>query len=67
MGMHLTNSATDEFDHDRGMALIAREQEAVNDFHGAIQRILAGTCGICETTKVQIPVGRLCALPGWLA
>lgn len=62
-GMHPADSATDEYDHDFGLALLAREEHALRDVQEAIYRILAGTYGICEATKKPIPARRLRALP----
>ena len=62
-GMHLADSATDEFEHDVALALLAREQNALSDVNDAITRILDGRYGICEATGAKIPARRLRALP----
>jgi RNA polymerase-binding transcription factor DksA len=62
-GTHLADSATDEFDHDLALVLLAREEHALREVQEAIYRILSGTYGICEMTKKPIPARRLRAVP----
>ena len=61
--MHPADSATDEFDHDLALTLLAREQDALNEVNEAIERILQGTYGLCLATQHAIPAQRLRALP----
>lgn len=61
--LHIADSATDEFDHDMAMALLAVEQATLSEVEDAIQRIYAGTYGVCEATGKRIPANRLRALP----
>ena len=60
---HPADSATDEFEHDVALALLAREENALSDVTDAITRILEGRYGICEACGVKIPAKRLRALP----
>lgn len=60
---HAADSATDEFDHDLGLALLAHEENALGDVSEAITRILNGRYGICEATGRRIPASRLRAVP----
>jgi RNA polymerase-binding transcription factor DksA len=61
--MHLADSATDEFDHDLALAMLAREESAVTEINDAITRILENRYGHCEETGEKIPAARLRALP----
>lgn len=61
--LHIADSATDEFDHDMAMALLAFEQGTLSEVEDAIQRIHAGTFGVCEATGKRIPADRLRAVP----
>lgn len=61
--MHLADSATDEFDHDLALAMLAREESAVTEINDAITRILERRYGLCEETGERIPAARLRALP----
>jgi RNA polymerase-binding transcription factor DksA len=60
---HAADSATDEFEHDVALALLAREENSLRDVNDAITRILEGRYGICEATGEKIPASRLRALP----
>lgn len=62
-GMHAADSATDEFEHDVALTLLAREENALRDVNDAITRILEGRYGVCEISGVAIPGSRLRALP----
>jgi RNA polymerase-binding transcription factor DksA len=62
-GVHPADSATDEFDHDLGLTILAREENSLREVQDAIARIHGGTYGICEATKHPIPASRLRALP----
>jgi len=62
-GLHPADSGTDEFDHDLGLTMLAREENSLHEVQDAIQRILGGTYGICEVTKNEIPAARLRAIP----
>ena len=61
--MHPADSASDEFDHDFSLALLARKENALAEINDAITRILEGRYGICEATKTRIPAARLRAVP----
>lgn len=60
---HLADSATDEFEHDRAMALLTREEHALRDVSDALRRIERGTYGVCELSGKKIPAARLRAVP----
>jgi RNA polymerase-binding transcription factor DksA len=61
--LHAGDSASDEVDHDVALALLAAEQNALNDVNDAIARIERGTYGVCEASQAPIPAARLRALP----
>jgi len=54
---------TDTFDRDFALSLVSSEQEALSEIEAAIQRIKAGTYGICEHTGKPIAKERLLAVP----
>jgi RNA polymerase-binding transcription factor DksA len=58
-----TDGGTDSFDRDFALSLVANEQEALAEIEAAIQRIKAGTYGVCEVTEKPIPKERLLAVP----
>lgn len=58
-----TDGGTDSFDRDFALSLVANEQEALAEIEAAIQRIKAGTYGVCEQTEKPIPKERLLAVP----
>ena len=62
-GMHLADSATDEFDHAFALSQLGAQQSALDEVENAIQRIVAGTYGVCEATGNPIPAARLRAVP----
>ena len=53
----------DKFDRDFIKALLAQEADALGEINAAIERILHGEYGICETTGERIPAARLRAAP----
>lgn len=61
--MHEADSATDEFDHDLALTLLAADQSALTEIADAIQRIVDGTYGTCQATGVRLPKERLRAIP----
>ena len=61
--MDMADSASDEFDHNLALGILAHEQDALFEVDAAIQRILDGTYGICEKTGKAIPEARLKIVP----
>ncbi len=57
------DSATDEFDHALILREFSAEQDALLELDAALQRILAGTYGICEESGASIPALRLRSVP----
>jgi RNA polymerase-binding transcription factor DksA len=62
-GQHMADAGTDTFDRDFALSMVANEQEALSEIEAAIQRIHAGTYGICEVTGKPISKERLIAVP----
>ena len=62
-GDDAADSATDEFDHNLAIGLLAHEEDALYEIDASIQRILDGTYGICEITGKPIPQDRLRVVP----
>jgi len=62
-GQHMADAGTDTFDRDFALSLVSNEQEALSEIDAAIQRIKAGTYGICEVTQKPIAKERLLAVP----
>jgi RNA polymerase-binding transcription factor DksA len=62
-GQHMADAGTDTFDRDFALSMVANEQEALSEVEAAIQRIKAGTYGVCESTGKPIAKDRLMAVP----
>ena len=62
-GQHMADAGTDTFDRDFALSMVANEQEALSEVEAAIQRLKAGTYGICEVTQKPIAKERLLAVP----
>jgi DnaK suppressor protein len=61
--MHMADAATDSFDRDLALTLLAMDQNAIGEIDAAIQRIREGRYGLCELTGKSIPRKRLEAIP----
>ena len=61
--LDIADAATDQFDHDVALGLIAAEQDTLFEIEVALNRIRAGTYGLCELTAKPIPAARLRAIP----
>jgi len=62
-GQHMADAGTDTFDRDFALSLVSSEQDALSEIEAAIQRIKAGTYGVCEVTQQPISRERLMAVP----
>jgi RNA polymerase-binding transcription factor DksA len=58
-----TPQAADQFDRDFIRALLAREADGLEEINAAIDRILRGDYGVCESTGRPIAAARLRAAP----
>lgn len=61
--MNPVENTTDEFDHEIALSLLTREHHPLREIDAALQRILAGSYGICEESGTPIPAGRLHVVP----
>jgi DnaK suppressor protein len=59
----IAEAATDSFDRDLALSLLAMEQNAVGEIDAALQRMRDGRYGVCELTGKLIPRARLEAIP----
>lgn len=62
-GMDDADSASDEFEHDLALGILAHEEDTLFEVDAAIQRILDGSYGVCEATGKAIPDARLRVVP----
>ncbi len=60
---HMADAGTDTFDRDFALSMVSSEQDALQEIEAAIDRIFAGTYGICEMTGKRIRDERLMAVP----
>jgi DnaK suppressor protein len=61
--LHMADAGTDSFDRDFVLSRASAEQDALYEINEALDRIRAGTYGICELTGKPIQAGRLEAIP----
>lgn len=61
--MDPADSASDEFDHNLALGMLAHEHDALYEIDAAIERIMNGRYGVCEDTGRAIPAQRLRAVP----
>src|SRR6266481_4579149 len=60
---HMADAGTDSYDRDFALSMLSSDQNALYEIDEAIDRIEAGTYGICELTGKPIPPERLTAIP----
>ncbi|HVU99870.1 MAG TPA: TraR/DksA C4-type zinc finger protein, partial [Verrucomicrobiae bacterium] len=60
---HMADAGTDTFDRDLALGVLSTQQDAVYEIEQALERIRAGTYGICEATRKPIEKSRLQAIP----
>ena len=60
---HLADLGTETFEQDRNLELAERASVEISEIDEALERLKAGTYGICETCGQPIPPERLSALP----
>jgi RNA polymerase-binding transcription factor DksA len=61
--LHMADAGTDEYDRDLALGVLSSEQDAIYQIDQALDRIRAGTFGICELTGKPIDPARLEAVP----
>jgi RNA polymerase-binding protein DksA len=60
---HMADHGSDNFEQDFTLSLVESERRELFEIDRALQRIEAGTYGICEGTGAPIPRPRLEAIP----
>jgi DnaK suppressor protein len=63
MPIHMADLGTDNFDQEFSLELMNSERRLLVEIDDALNRITAGTYGICEGTGKPIPKARLEAQP----
>lgn len=62
-GIDAAEAAQDESEHAVVLAELLVESERLSEIDAALERLRAGTYGICERTGKPIPAARLRAIP----
>ncbi len=62
-GEHQADAGSDAYDRDFALSLLSKEQNGLYEIEQALERIDAGTYGICEMSYKVIPILRLEAIP----
>ena len=63
LSVNSADSGTQAFDRDVAISMVAGEQESLHEVEAALDRIFAGTYGLCEETGKPIKQDRLRAVP----
>ena len=63
MPTHMADLGTDNYEQEFTLNLIQTEQETLRDIQDALEKIEAGTYGLCESCEAPISKTRLKALP----
>lgn len=61
--LHMADAGTDEFDRDFALSILSSDQNAMYEIDAALDRIRAGTYGVCEISGQPIEAERLLAIP----
>jgi DnaK suppressor protein len=61
--LHMADAGTDTYDRDFALSMASSEQSTIYEIEQAINRIRAGTYGLCELTGKPIEIERLKAVP----
>ncbi len=62
-GLHIADAASDNYERDFSLDLVANERKIVLEIDAALKRIEEGTYGICEKSGKHIKIVRLNAVP----
>lgn len=62
-GQHQGDAGSDSYDRDLALSMLEKEKDALMEVDKALERIEAGTYGICEASGEKIPQERLEVLP----
>ena len=63
LSINSSDAGTETFDRDLALSMVANDQEALEEIEDAIDRIFAGTYGVCLETNKPINKNRLKAVP----
>ena len=63
LSINSSDAGTETFDRDLALSMVANDQEALEEIEEAIDRIFAGTYGVCLETHKPINKNRLKAVP----
>jgi DnaK suppressor protein len=63
LSINSSDAGTETFDRDLALSMVANDHEALEEIEDAIDRIFAGTYGVCLETKKPINKNRLKAVP----
>jgi DnaK suppressor protein len=63
VGNHMAEDATAAFDQAAAVSLLRGKERTLDQVDGALERIEAGTYGICERCRQEIDFARLKAIP----
>lgn len=63
LSINSSDAGTETFDRDLALSMVANDQEALEEIEDAIDRIFAGTYGLCLETQKPINKNRLKAVP----
>lgn len=63
MPLHMADVGTENYDQEFDLSLIENSQGTLDQIHGALDRIVAGTFGQCAECEGPIAKPRLQALP----
>lgn len=63
LSVNSADAGTQTFDRDVALSMVAGEQETLHEVEAALDRIFAGTYGVCEETGKPIKLDRLRAVP----
>jgi DnaK suppressor protein len=61
--LHMADLASDSFEHDNTLSLLANEKQMVEEIVVALRRLDDGTYGKCEGCQASIPRDRLREVP----
>jgi DnaK suppressor protein len=61
--LHMADVATDNYDREFSLSLADNEQKLLNRINAAIEKIDAGSYGLCELCEKKIAKARLKAVP----
>jgi DnaK suppressor protein len=61
--LHMADIGSDNFEQEFTLSLMANDEDTLQRIEAALERIEAGTYGLCEECEIAIPKMRLNAIP----